>query len=315
MNAVLESVDSGEDLSGGSTDAGGGAATAPSDTTQGADPAAAGASTQATGAADAGTTPVGGGADNQSQPGSGTEGKDKLVPLSALHEARAELKALRTKIAELEAKPSLTPQQQAQLDKLNAQETAATEKIPDFLEDPKGYVDATAKKTNEALQKLNEFTESQKQQQQQQQQLNQILIGVGQHEQAFLKTTPDYHAAIDHIRSVRGSQLKMLYPGATAEQIAQQITTEEVAAAAQVLRAGGNPAEFAYNYAKTMGYAPKAPNPAPTQALNNAAPDKDAVRTLGNGGGADKPDEPEDDELNSALKSALADRFGVRKRK
>lgn len=313
MSAVLESLDTGADLNaatdtGGATESNGSA----NESTSTAH------STQADqGGVSAGSAPgaseLGKEGDLQSQPTS--DGKDKLVPLSALHEARAELRALRTKIAELEAKPSLTPQQQAQLDKLNAQETAVTEKVPDFLEDPKGYVDATAKKTDEALKKLNEFTESQKQQQQQQQQLNQILSGVGQHEQAFLKTTPDYHAAVDHIRSVRGSQLKMLYPTATPDQIAQQITTEELAAASQILRAGGNPAEFAYNYAKTMGYAPKAPNTAATPPLNSAAPDKDAVRTLGNGGGADKADEPEDDELGGALKSALAERFGVRKRK
>lgn len=314
MSAVLESIDTGADLSGSTSDTGAGDATAAApSTSQSTDAQPTGGGTAAAGATDTGTTAVGSGAD--AQPETGGDGKDKLVPLSALHEARAELRALRTKIAELEAKPSLTPQQQAQLDKLNAQETAAAEKEPDFLEDPKGYVDAKAKKTAEALKKLNEATEKQTKQQQQQQQLNQVLNVVQQHEQAFLKTTPDYHAAIDHIRSVRSSQLQMLYPQATPEQISRQITSEEIGAAAQVLQAGGNPAEFAYKYAKTMGYAPKAPTQAPNPAANGAAPDKDAVRTLGNGGGADKDGEPQDDELGGALKSALAERFGVRKKR
>lgn len=314
MSAVLESIDTGADLNASTTDTRSGEATQASPgASQSADTQPAGDSTATAGATDTGAATIGAGSD--AQPATGSDGKDKLVPLSALHEARNELRALRTKIAELEAKPSLTPQQQAQLDKLNAQETAASEKEPDFLEDPKGYVDAQAKKTAEAVKKLNEATEKQTQQQQQQQQLNQILSGVQQHEQSFLKTTPDYHAAIDHIRSVRGAQLQMLYPQATAEQISRQITSEEIGAAAQILQAGGNPAEFAYKYAKTMGYAPKAPNPAPNPALNGATPDKDAVRTLGNGGGAEKDDEPADDELGSAMKSALAERFGVRKRK
>jgi len=315
MSAVLESVDSGEDLGGSPNATPAGGADTARQPDQGTLPDTAGGSTQAAGGADTGITSGGAGGDAQPTAGSSADGKDKLVPLSALHEARSELRALRTKIAELEAKPSLTPQQQAQLDKLNAQETAVTQKDPDFLEDPKGYVDSALKKTQDAVKKLDEATQKQAQQQEQQQQLNQILSGVQQHEAAFMKATPDYTAAVDHIRAVRSSQLQMLYPQATPEQISRHITTEEVAAAAQILRSGGNPAEYAYNYAKTMGYTPKQATPS-NQAANGATPpDKDAVRTLGNGGGADNAEEPADDELGSAMKSALAERFGVRKRR
>lgn len=233
-----------------------------------------------------------------------------------MHEARTELRTLRAKIAELESKPSLTSAQQAQLDRLSAAETAATNKEPDFLEDPKGYVDARMGKTAEELKAVKEENAKFTQAQQHQQQVQQLLSNVQQHEQSFLQATPDYHQAVDHIRTVRASQLQMLYPQATPQQIQQQISNEEIGAAAQVLRGGGNPAEFAYNYAKTMGYQPKAPTPDP-KANGAAKPDKDAVRSMGGGGGGAEAGDntPADDELGGALQTALAERFGVRKRK
>lgn len=226
------------------------------------------------------------------------------------------MKALKTQIAALEAQPKLSAEDADLLKDLRIQKQAAlAPKDPEFLEDPKGYVDAKARQTADAVKKLNENNEQTRQTQERQQQLNQVLTGVQQHEQTFLKTTPDYHAAIDHIRAVRGSQLQMLYPQATPEQIVRQITTEEIGAAAQILQAGGNPADFAYKYAKTMGYQPKAPAVDPDASANGAVkPDKDALRSMGGGGGAQKGDE-DDSNLMPELGQALAERFGVKRKK
>jgi hypothetical protein len=316
VSAVIEHIDSGADLSGTTSDSGSGSTTTQgvSDTSH-ADLSANQESGGTAGRPDSGTTTVGPGSDSQSTVGS--EGKDKLVPIAALHESRETIKALKTQIAALEAQPKLSAEDADLLKDLRAQKKAAQEpKDPDFLEDPKGYVDAKAKQTAEALKKLNEATEKQTQQQEQQQQLNQILSGVQQHEQAFLKTTPDYTSAIDHIRTVRASQLQMLYPQATQQQIHQQITAEEIGAAAQVLRAGGNPAEFAYNYAKTVGYQPKTAVVADPNAAANGTvkPDKDAVRSMGGGGGSEATGE-DDANAMPEFASALAERFGVKKRK
>lgn len=314
MSAVIEHIDSGADIN---ADAGSGTA---SGADQGTVSGAAGAGDEGQRvAAEVGTGKAAEGAavtgDTVSAGAPGADSKDKLVPIAALHESRETIKALKTQIAALEAQPKLSAEDADLLKDLRAQKKAASEpKDPDFLEDPKGYVDAKAKQTAEALKKLNEATEKQTQQQEQQQQLNQILTGVQQHEQTFLKETPDYHAAIDHIRTVRGSQLQMLYPQATPEQITRQITTEEIGAAAQILRAGGNPAEFAYNYAKTMGYQPKVAPVADPNANGAVKPDKEALRSLGGGGGAQKTEEDEGN-LMPEFATALAERFGVRKRK
>jgi len=314
MSTVIEQIDSGADIN---ADAGSGTA---AEGDQGAVSGASGAGDEgqraadqgATGTAAEGTAAAG---DTAAAGASGADGKDKLVPIAALHESRETIKALKTQIAALESQPKLSAEDAELLKDLRAQKKAAQEpKDPDFLEDPKGYVDANVKKTAEQVKTLREENERIAQERQQQQQVNQILSGVQQHEQTFLKTTPDYHQAIDHIRTVRASQLQMLYPQATPQQIQQQIANEEIGAAAQVLRAGGNPAEFAYNYAKTVGYQPKAATQNADGTNGEAKPDKDAVRSMGGGGGATKDDQDEGNAMPE-LAQALAERFGVKRKK
>jgi hypothetical protein len=156
--AVISSIDTGADISGSDTGAGG---TGGAGADQAALPADAGAGTEGQRGEAKGAAADGAGADAKSASGDAAQGdgKDKLVPLAALHEARNEVKDLRAKIAALEALPRLTDAQQKALDKLNATEAAIEAKDPDFLEDPKGYVDANLKKSQEALKKLNEANE------------------------------------------------------------------------------------------------------------------------------------------------------------
>jgi len=201
---------------------------------------------------------------------------------------------------------------------LKAQRAAAQKpKAPEFIEDPKGYIDAKEQEVREALKELRETNAKRAEADQQQQQLQTLYTSIASHEQAFASANPDYQDAINHVRAVRANQLKMMFPDATDAQIQQQIGREELGGAHQVLQRGGNPAEFAYNYAKTLGYAKKA---APAAANGAAAaaqpqapkPDKDAVRTLGGGGSAEEEGAPEDSmpEFTAALK----ERF-TRKRK
>ncbi len=310
--AVLTSIDTGADL--GADTGTGGTGSAGVDQTAVSAPPGTGHEGQRAAAAAAGAD--GTGADPKSASGGESQdGKDKLVPLAALHESREQIKTLRGKIAELEALPRLTEAQQKALEKLNAVEQAAVAKDPDFLEDPKGYVDSKLSQTKDALKKLDEANEHRAQQERAQAEVTQLVGAVSNKEQEFLKSTPDYYEAVTHIRTVRASQLQMLYPQATPEQITRQITLEEVGAARQILQGGGDPADFAYKYAKTVGYTPKAP--AAASGSTSAAPkiDKDAVRSMGGGGGADSTDEGDDDGRTiPEFAAALAERFS-RKRK
>jgi hypothetical protein len=228
--------------------------------------------------------------------------------LAALREARGEIKALRQQITALEAQPKLSAADQTTLAKLRETEQATQEQEPDFLADPKGYVDSKVKaalaKLDEANKKTNETAEQVKQREQREQ----VWQATQTAEQQFFATTPDYPQALEHIRSVRTQQLQMMAPEATAEQIRAHIAHEEMNTAAALVGKGKNPAEFAYQYAKTIGYAAK---PAAAPAAPAVKPDRDAIRTLGSGGG----DAPVEDAGNSMpeFTAALSERFKRRR--
>lgn len=218
---------------------------------------------------------------------------------------------MRQEIAALKAQPQLTADEKTRLASL--QQTAdKAQKDPDFLEDPKGYIDRQAQETKNALKKLQEENAQSQQREAAQTELNQLLGTVSAHEQTFIATTPDYHDAVTHMRTVRASQLQMLYPQATPEQITRQITSEEINAARQILSQGGDPVQFAYNFAKTLGYTPKSQAAAATTTQAAPKVDKDAARSLGGGGGGDLVEEDNEDGM-SPLRDALRERFGVKK--
>src|ERR1051325_5980389 len=208
------------------------------------------------------------------------EGKgDKLVPLAALHESREKIRSLTSQIEELRKQPQLSEEDRELLKDLKAQRAQAQKpKPPEFIEDPKGYIDAKEKEVTEALKELREANSQRAEADKQQQHFTALTGAIAAHEQSFVAANPDYHEALQHVRTVRSQQLKMMYPDATDAQISQQIGREELGGAQQVLARGGNPADFAYNYAKTLGYMKKAA----VAAVANGAAQAEPV--------ADKPD-------------------------
>lgn len=243
------------------------------------------------------------------------EGKDtKLVPLAALHEAREQAKQLKSQIAELEKRKYLSDEDAELLQELKAKRAEAQQpKRPEFVEDPKGYIDTAEKEVREALKELREANAQRSQADERQQQHQQLMGTIAHHEHTFVAANPDYQEALAHTRGVRANQLRMMFPDATDQQIQQQIGREELGGAQQILARGGNPAEFAYNYAKTLGYVKKqaaaaVTNGAAIEHSKGEKPDKDAVRSLGGGGGAEPDDAPADPmpEFSAALKERFA---------
>lgn len=310
--SVIASIDTGADIS-ADTGAGG---TGGAGAGEAALPANAGAGNEGQRAAAEGGSENAAGADGQHAPGSAAKDEGgKLVSLAALQESREIVKALKAEIATLAAQPKLSAEDAELLKDLRAQKKVIEQpKDPDFLEDPKGYVDTKLTQTKDALKKLDEANEQRTQQEQNQQEVTQLVNNVASKEQEFLKTTPDYYDAVIHIRTVRASQLQMLYPTATPDQITRQLTIEEVGAARQILQGGGDPAQFAYNYAKTMGYAPKSPAAAAAPAVKETKIDKEAARSLGGGGGADSTGD-EDENAMPEFAAAITERFNRGKRK
>lgn len=202
---------------------------------------------------------------------------------AAIRETRGENRALKQQLQELTAKIEALSKPAAP--------AAEAEAEPDFLADPKAYVDAQKAKLQALTEKLDADKQQQTEAQKQQQQAQETWTKVLESEAQFVAATPDYHEALAHVRTVRTQQLHMMHPDATAQQIAQHIQGEEFQGAAALVAQGKNPSEFYYNYAKTFGYKPKA---APAPVTNQQQrPDKDAVRTMGSGGGADHVDSDE----------------------
>lgn len=239
----------------------------------------------------------------------------ETVPLAKYME---EKRALR---AELEARDLTIKQindRLAAFEKANAPKPA---EAPDFVEDPKGYVDHNLKgaleKIAEANKKAEESGKEAKEtaaQAAEQVQLQRFFNDLGQHEQRFVAQTPDYYEAVSHLRTVRAAQLCELVPDITAEQINQQIVTEERQLAVNLARSGRDPVATAYNLAKTFGYQPKAKEEKaaeiaklPDPSIKRLPPDQ----TLGAGaGGAEPSIDPDDaaDPINVALASLFRKR-------
>jgi len=292
---VLDNVDTGADLQSGTTavagDAGSGVA---STVAQVADPAA-------------------GVAQSAQQPTTQQQQRQDVVPHAALHEAREQVKALKGQIAALEALPRLSTEDAELLKTLRTQRDQPAE--PDFLADPKGYIDTKLTRALKKLETTEQGVQQTQQQVQQQAQLRELMDTVSSHERVFTSTTADYPQALAHLRQVRTEQLKLMYPQAADAQIAQQISREEVAGAFQAIQAGLNPAETVYKYAKTLGY--KAPTTPTATTQLGAVADRSAARTLGgNGGGDTAPaDASETDDALPEFTAALKERFGVTRRR
>lgn len=249
-------------------------------------------------------------------PAASRQQRTDTVPHAALHETREQLKEARRQIAALEAQPRLTAEDAELLKNLRQRQQQPQEPAdPDFLQDPKGYVDT---KLTRALKKLEAAETTANETRQQLEQRNQVaeMMGVVQaHERTFVASTPDYNQALAHLRNIRTQQLQLLYPQATAAQIHQQISREELAGAHQALQAGQNPAEVVYKYAQTLGYKPAQSTPAATPTPTPPV-DRSAARTLGSGGGGSpSSDASETEDPLPEFTAALKERFGVARRR
>jgi hypothetical protein len=210
---------------------------------------------------------AGGGAE-EPPPAAEAEADDsRQIPLASHIEERNKLNA---KIDVLEQQINNQGTTISQLRALEDQlrdlkaEREAPPPAPDYLDDPKAYVDHRSQTVVEKLQAigdqvkgLEETQETLTSTQQQQQAAVAITQAAGVASAEFAKDNPDYWQALEHMRQVRQQQLRMAAPQATEAQVQQQIQAEEFNAAAHILQQGGNPAQYAYDMAKTFGYTAK----------------------------------------------------------
>jgi len=194
-------------------------------------------------------------------------GRGQKVPLAALHEERTkrqqaelQLAAMQQQLQQFQAQQQVA-QQQAQL----AAEQAA---IPDFDEDPRGYIEA---KERQFAQALEQMQNGPAQQQQAAMQHQQVAAAVDNLEQQFMASVPDYEQAAALVQRDADAKIRQLYPQATEEQF-QMIRTSALSEfARQALANGINPAAHLYQRAQELGFKPanRAPRKEPPTSLSN----------------------------------------------
>jgi len=222
----------------------------------------------------------------------------KVIPLGAHLAERdrwqSQVAELRERLAKLEPPP------------------APPKPEPDFIEDPKAYIDAKVERAQEALKQIEQKVAPVEQEAQ----INRLLSHVGAIEGEFVKQTPDYYEAVGHVRQARAEQLTMLYPDAPREQIFEALRREELTFAAQALQAGRNPSELAYQMAqRVFGYRPKAadaPPPPPRPKTGDPSATLGASGSAPDAGDIDEVGREDGDELRSTLDLAIKERFNRR---
>ncbi len=187
-------------------------------------------------------------------------------------------------------------------------------KEPDFVEDPKGYVDHKLSQTMSAIEEHNKKAEAEGKKAQetaaqasQQVQVQRFLTDLGAQEARFVQSNPDYQDALNHLRTVRAAQLREFDPEITQDKVIGIIRQEEIQLAIQLAQQGRDPIQTAYNLARHYGYAKKEAKPEvklPETTERRLPPDQ----TLGSGSTesvreeAENPDNPIDQALASLFK-------------
>lgn len=233
--------------------------------------------------------------------------EDKNSLKRQLDERDITVKQYEQRIAALEAK--LTPKEEPA-------------KAPDFVEDPKGYVDHQVKAALDGIAKANEKAETEGKKAQEtagqaaeQVQLQRFFTDLQSHESRFVQANPDYYDALAHVRNVRAAQLREFSPDITDQQIMQVIRQEETQLSVQLARQGRDPVQTAYNLAKHYGYTPK-PREEKKAGEQNKLPDAPGNKrlppdqTLGTGASEDSSvyKEGEKDPVDDALASLFKKR-------
>lgn len=180
--------------------------------------------------------------------------QQRTVPHAALHAEREGHKATK---AELLAARERLSQIDALRDRLAASRaTPEPQQAPvQQDDDPSGL-----KHLQERLAGV-EATQRQRVEQEQdmgiaQQERQTLFTGLSQSEAAFRTQTPDYDQAAQHLAQARIRQLQMM--GLDHADIQQTLADEVLEITRAAIQQGREPAEVAYQWAQTYGYAPQA---------------------------------------------------------
>jgi hypothetical protein len=201
---------------------------------------------------------------------------EKLVSLGALHEERQKRKKLQAELEQTRQRTALLEGRFQQL--YEAQQPRPQAPDPN---DPLAVIGHEQQMTRAQLQELAQraYAEDQRKQAEQQ---KQQLVGWYQGQAAeFVKESPDFQGAYEHMRTLRVAEFQAM--GYNAQQIAHALEQDELQLAWTGYQTGQNPAQIIYKMAQGTGYKGKkeVPGEEKIQTLKKGV---EASKTLGVGG-------------------------------
>ena len=147
-------------------------------------------------------------------------------------------------------------QVQAELQRLQAAATQKQEPVaPDPEVDPLGAMMHQLNNVNNTVADLQTKLLAQQQVQAQTEALLSFQSSMKAVRDEYVKATPDFDAAYNHLRSVRADDMRVV--GIPDTKIQQILLQDEIAIAQTAIRTGKNPAAVMYEMAKRHGYAAK----------------------------------------------------------
>ena len=147
-------------------------------------------------------------------------------------------------------------QAQAELQRLQAAATQKQEPVaPDPETDPLGAMMHQLNNVNNTVADLQTKLLAQQQVQAQTEALLSFQSSMKAVRDEYVKATPDFDAAYNHLRSVRADDMRVV--GIPDTKIQQILLQDEIAIAQTAIQTGKNPAAVMYEMAKRHGYAAK----------------------------------------------------------
>lgn len=195
--------------------------------------------------------------------------RPQMVPHAALHEERERRKEMERRLTEeaqqrrvLEERTNLLLQRIAQ-----PQQEAPAEPLPKPEQDPFGYLTGTLQRQGSDIETVRQQLAVRQQQEQHAAAVAQIQQQAMALEAEFRSATPDYDAAVAHLRATRARELEIA-GFADPMQRHNLLSQEALGIAARAMQSGRNPAEMIYEIAKHRGYQrpeAQAPQQTPTE--------------------------------------------------
>lgn len=168
---------------------------------------------------------------------------------------------LQRQLIEAESRRAATEQQLADLvGQLQALQAEVPDDTPDPNVDPFGHMQRQIANVSASIQQLQNDLATQQMQAAQASQFQQFVGQVRELRDAFIKTTPDFMDAYQHIRGVRLNDLRDA--GIPENMLPAALLQDEIAVAQAAISVGKNPAQALYDMAKRHGYAGRPGTPA-----------------------------------------------------